>query len=82
MPRRFNSFLEQQLVVVISAATSSDIHYAVKLIEERAKKDNLTVPVSYKFFLYGYIKLKESRYEEALEFFSKSFLITTETQLA
>lgn len=72
MPRRFNSFLEQQLVVVISAATSSDIHYAVKLIEERAKKDNLTVPVSYKFFLYGYIKLKESRYEEALEFFSKS----------
>ena len=72
MLRELHSYLEQQLVAIISAPTSETIQIVLDKIEERAKESDITVPVSYKLFGYGYQKLKESNYEESLELLSKS----------
>ena len=72
MSRDFHSYLEQQLITIISAPTSEAIQVVLDKIEERAKQSDITVSASYKLFGYGYQKLKESNYEASLELLSKS----------
>lgn len=82
MPRNFRSYLELQLIAIISAPTSETIQVVLDKIEERAKESDITVPASYKLFGYGYQKLKESNYEESLELLSKSLSLINKSNLS